>query len=70
MNFNKKSYSLLSYTDTPSKSFISEVSQIKTSGNVDFNDKSYFSSYSKVFSKPIAADVKYSSFKTEDPHPS
>ena len=33
------------------------------------NDKSNFSSYSKVFSKPIAKDMKYSSPKIEDPPP-
>ena len=31
------------------------------------NDKSYSSSYSKVFSNPIATDVRNSSFKTDDP---
>ena len=54
------------YSDTTSKSFLSTVSQINTSCNVNSNDKSSSSSHSKVFSKPIAADVKYS-FKTEDP---
>ena len=59
----------MSYSETTSKSFLSTVSQINTSCNVNSNDKSYSSSYSKVFSKLIAADVKYSSFKTEDPLP-
>ena len=36
---------------------------------VNSNDKSYSSSYSKVYPKPIAKDVKYSSFKIEDPLP-
>ena len=58
----------MSYSDTTSKSFLSTVSQINTSRNVNSNDKSYSSSLSKVFSKPIGADVKYS-FKTEDPLP-
>ena len=69
INSNKKSYSSLSYPYTTSKSFLSTVSQINTSGNVSSNDKSYSSSYSKVLSKPIATDVKYSSIKTEDPLP-
>ena len=69
INSNKKSYSSLSCSDTTSKSFLSTVSRINTSCNVNYNDKSYSSSYSKVFSKPIAKDVKYSSCKTEDPLP-
>ena len=52
---------------TTSKSFLSTVSQINTSCNVNSNDKSYSLSYSKVFSKPIVKDMKYSSFKIEDP---
>ena len=69
INSNKKSYSSLLCSDTTSKSFLSPVSQINTSCNVNSNDKSYSSSYSKVFSKPIAKDVKNPSFKTEDPLP-
>ena len=69
INSNEKSYSSLSCSDTTSKSFLSTVSQINISCNVNSNDKSYSSSYSKVFSKPIAKGVKYSSFKTEDPLP-
>ena len=42
---------------------------MSASCNVNSNDKSYSSSYSKVFSKPIARDAKFSSFKTEDPLP-
>ena len=68
INFDKKSYSL-SCSDTRSKSFLSGVSHIKTSCNVNSNDKSYSLSYSKVFSKPITKDMKYSSFKIEDPLP-
>ena len=45
------------------------VSQINALCNVTSNDKLYSSSYSKVFSKSIAAYVEYSSFKTEDPFP-
>ena len=37
--------------------------------NVNSNDKSYSLSYSKVFSKPIVKDMKYTSFKIEDPLP-
>ena len=48
---------------------MSTVSQISASRNVNSNDKSYFSSYSKVFSKPIAKDIKYSSFKMKDSLP-
>ena len=64
----------MSYSDTTSKSFLSTVSQINNSCNVNSNEKSYSSksyssSHSKVFSNLIAADVKYSSFKTEDPLP-
>ena len=62
INSNKKSYSSLSCSDTTSKSFLSTVSQINTSCNVSSNYKLYSSSYSK----PIAKDVKYSFFKTED----
>ena len=69
INSNKKSYSSLSCSDTTSKSFLSTVSQINTSCNVNSNDKSCSSSYSQVFFKPIAKDVKDSSFKTEDPLP-
>ena len=69
-NSNKKSYFSLSYSDTTSTSILSAVSQINTSCNVSSNDKSYSLRYSKVFSKPIAVDVKYSSFKTEDPRSS
>ena len=69
INSNKKSYSFLSYSDTTSKSVLSTVSQKNSSCNVNSNDKSYSSSHPKVFSKPIAADVKHSSFKTEDPLP-
>ena len=43
--------------------WISAASEINTSCYVNSNNKSYFSSYSKVFS----ADVKYSTFKTPDP---
>ena len=68
INFDKKSYSL-SCSDTTSKSFLSTVSQINSSCNVNSNDKSYSLSYSKVFSKPIVKDMKYSSFKIEDPLP-
>ena len=68
INFDKKSYSL-SCSDTTSKSFLSAVSQINTSFNVKSNDKSYSLSYSKVFSKSIVKDMKYSSFKIEDPFP-
>ena len=68
INFDKKSYSL-SCSDTTSKSFLSAVSQINTSCNVKSNDKSYSLSYSKVFSKPIVKDMKYTSFKIEDPLP-
>ena len=42
---------------------------MSASCNVNSNDKSYSSSYSKVFSKPIVKDMKYSSFKIEDPPP-
>ena len=42
---------------------------INFSCNVNSNDKSYSLSYSKVFSKPIVKDMKYSSFKIEDPLP-
>ena len=42
---------------------------MSSSCNVNSNDKSYSSSYSKVFSKSIARDAKFSSFKTEDPLP-
>ena len=59
----------MSYSDTTSKFFLSTVSQKTTSCNINSNDKSYSSSHSKVFSKPIAADVKYSSFKNGDPLP-
>ena len=52
-----------------SKYFLSTVSQINTSCNVNSNDESYSLSYSKVFSKPIAKDMKYSSLKIEDPLP-
>ena len=68
INFDKKSYSL-SCSDRTSKSFLPAVSQINTSCNVKSNDKSYSLSYSKVFSKPIVKDMKYSSFKIEDPPP-
>ena len=54
---------------TTSKSFLSTVSQINTSCNVNSNDESYSLSYYKVFSKPISKDMKYSSFKIEDPLP-
>ena len=37
---------------------------INTSCNVNSSDKSYFSNYSKVFSKPITTNN--SSYKTED----
>ena len=66
INCNKKSYFALSCSNTTSKSFLSAVFQINTSCNVNSNDKSYSSNHSKAFSKPIAANVKYSSFKTED----
>ena len=66
INFSKKSYSSLSCSDTSSKSFLSTVSQIKTSCLCKHIDESYSSNYSKVFSKPIAKDIMYSSFKTED----
>ena len=66
---NKKSCSSLSCSDTTSKSFLYIVSQIKTSCNVKSGDKSYSSSYSKVFFKSIAKYVKHSSFRTEDPLP-
>ena len=56
-------------SDTTSKSFLSTVSQINTSCNVNSNDESYSLSYYKVFSKPIAKNMKYSSFKIEDPLP-
>ena len=56
------------FNDT-SKPFLSIVPHINTSSNLNSNDKSYFSSYSMVFFKPIAKDVKYSSRKTEDPLP-
>ena len=68
INFDKKSDSL-SCSDTTSKYFLSTVSQINTSCNVNSNDESYSLSYSRVFSKPIAKDMKYSSFKLEDPLP-
>ena len=68
IKFDKKSYSL-SCSDTTSKSFLSAVSQINTSCNVKSNDKSYSLSYSKVFPKAIVKDMKYSSFKIEDPPP-
>ena len=58
----------MSYSDTTSKFFLSTVSQINTSCNVNSNDKSYSSSHSKVFSKSIAAVVKYS-FEIEDSLP-
>ena len=60
----------MSCSDSTMKSFLSTVSQINDSCNVNSNDKSCSSRHSKVFSKPIAADVKYSSLKTEDPLPS
>ena len=66
INSNKKSYTSLSYSETTSKSFLSLVSQKSTSCHVKSNKILYFLSYSKVFLKPIAADKKYSSFKTED----
>ena len=53
---------------TTSKSFLSAISQINTC-NVNYNDKSYSLSSSKVFSKPIAKYMKYSSFKIENPLP-
>ena len=58
-----------SFSGITSKCILSTVSQINTSCNVNSNDKSNFSSYSKVFSKPIAKDMKYSSPKIEDPPP-
>ena len=61
--------SSLSYSDTTSKCFLSTISQINTSCNVTLNEKSNSSRYCKVFSKPIATDVKYSSFKKEDSFP-
>ena len=69
INFDKKSCSL-SCSDTTSKSYLSTVSQINTSCNVNSNDESYSLSFCKVFSKPIAKDMKYSSFKIEDLLPS
>ena len=66
---NETSHSSLSYSDTTSKSVLSTVSEINTSCNINSNKKSYSSSHSKVFSNLIAADVKYSSFKTEHPLP-
>ena len=63
------SYSSLSCPDATSKSLLSTVDQINTSCSVNPNDKYYSSSYSKVFSKPIAKYMKYSSFKTEEPLP-
>ena len=69
LNSNKKSYSSLSCSDTTSKSFLSTVSQRNTLYNVNCSDKSYSSNCSRVFSKPIIADIKYSSFKTEAPLP-
>ena len=59
----------LSCSDTTSKSFLSTVSQINSSCNVNSNDKSYSLSYSKVFSKPVSKDIKYSPFEIEDPLP-
>ena len=65
INFDKKSYSLLC-SDTTSKSFLSTVSHINTSCNVNSSGESYSLSFSKVFSSPIAENMKYSSFKIED----
>ena len=69
INFNKNSYSSLSFSDTTSKSFLSTVSQINTRCNVNSNDQLYSSRYSKVLYKPITKDMKYYFFKTEDPLP-
>ena len=68
INFDKKSCSL-SCSDTTSKTFLSTVSQINTSCNVNSKDKSYSLSYCKIYSKPIAKDMKGSSPKIEDPRP-
>ena len=62
----KNHFSSLSFSDTTSKSFLSTSFQTNTSCNVNFNNKSYSSRYSKVFSKSVATDLKYCSFKTED----
>ena len=56
IKFDKELYSLLC-SDTTSTYFLSTVSQIDTSCNVNSDDKSYSSSYSKVFAKPIAKDM-------------
>ena len=58
-----KNHILLYHIQTP------QISQINTSCNVNSKDKSYSSSYSKVFSKSIAKDKTYCSFETEDPLP-
>ena len=68
-NSNEKSYSSLSYSDTTTKSFLSTVSQITTSCNVNSNDKHILEAIVRSFSKAIAAEVKYFPFKTEDPLP-
>ena len=61
---------ILCHAQTPQVNlFLSTVSQINTSCNVNSNDKSYSSSHSKVFPKPIAKDMKYSSLEIEDPLP-
>ena len=58
-----------SFSDITSKRFLSTVPLRNTSCNINSNDKSYSSSYSKVFSTHTATDVKHSSFKTEDSLP-
>ena len=62
-----KNHILLCHSQTTEVNlFLPTVSQINTLYNVNTNDKSS-STYSMVFSKLIVADVKYSSFKIEDP---
>ena len=60
-----KNHTLLYHIQTPQLNLF-HLKFITTSSYVNSNYKSFSSSYGKIFSKPIAADVKYSSFKTED----